>query len=133
MNATIKYLDEDGNKQVMPPKFEFTSRCIMLSNKPRDFFEEAILNRVYSIELNFTKEEMMELIQSKIGKLGGAVYKEIDMDTREKIFDLLNRFKSKIEGISLRTFEKGLQAYYICQRVGETNWQKRALQFMAGV
>ena len=133
MNATIKYTDEDGVKQIMPPKFEFTSRCIMLSNKSRDFFEEAILNRVYSIELNFTKEEMMELIQNKMSKLGGAVYADIGTEAREEIFSLLNRFKSRINGISLRTYEKGLQAYYLCQRVGEPNWQKRALQFMAGV
>lgn len=133
MNATIKYVDENGDKQIMPPKFEFTSRCIMLSNKPRDFFEDAILNRVYSIELNFTKEEMMELIQSKMSKLGGATYREIGPDAREEIFNLLNRFKNKINGISLRTYEKGLQAYYLCQRLSEPNWQKRALQFMAGV
>lgn len=133
LNAAVKYSDEDGIKKIIPPKFEFTSRCIMLSNKPKDYFEPAILNRVYSIELNFTKEEMMELIQSKIGKLGGSSFKEIGMDARQAIFDLLNRFKNKIEGISLRTFEKGLQAYYLCQRVGEANWQKRALQFMRGM
>lgn len=133
MNTTIKYNDEDGNKQIIPPTFDFTSRCIMLSNKPRDFFEPAILNRVYSIELNFTKEEMMELIENKIDKLGGKDYAEITHDMRMEIFNLLNRFKSKIEGISLRTFEKGLQAYFLCQYTGESNWQKRVLRNMRGV
>ena len=133
MNSTIKYTAEDGSKEIIPPTFEFTSRCIMLSNKPRDFFEEAILNRVYSIELNFTKDEMMELIESKIEKLGGKDYAEIGMNTRMAIFDLLNRFKNKIQSLSLRTYIKGLQAYYLCQVVGDPNWEKRALRFMAGI
>ena len=133
MNSTIKYTAEDGSKEIIPPTFEFTSRCIMLSNKPRDYFEEAILNRVYSIELNFTKEEMMELIEDKIDKLGGKDYAEIGLNTRMAIFDLLNRFKNKIPSLSLRTYEKGLQAYYLCQVVGEANWEKRALRFMVGM
>ena len=127
MNATVSYRDEDGNKQTMPPTFEFTSRCIMLSNKPRDYFEEAILNRVYSVELNFTKEEMLEFIYDKLDKLASD-FDEITHDERITVYKLLMDFKDKIDYISLRTYEKAIQRYYIAKFFNEPDWRVSVLK-----
>lgn len=133
LNTTYSVTDEDGNKVKVPPTFEFTSRCIMLSNKPREFFDEAVLNRVYSIELNFTKDEVLELISAKLDRLGGSDFVDVPSNIRLEIFDLMKRFKNKLESFSLRTFEKGLQAYYLSNVIGDlSKWKVTALSFMAG-
>ena len=121
--------DDDAikaGKVKLPSIFEFKARIIFLSNKPRSFFDPALLSRALQSELLFSREEMMELIMSKIDKLGGAygiTLKECPHDDRVKVWNLIDKFKEKIElqgnvTINCRLFELALQGWLIGTRAG---------------
>ena len=111
IKTNFKYRANDGVTYDIPPEFEVTSRIIVLSNKTRNFFDPAILSRVFTCELFFTKKEMMELIQEKLIYLGSTW--SLTDDNKMYIFKLFERFFDKITTIDLRVFEKACQMYWI--------------------
>lgn len=121
-NKVIK--DKETGEDI-PPVFDYKARVIMLSNKPKDFFDPAVISRSLTIELNFTVEEMLELIKKKLEYLGDESW-DLTLQDKMEVYDFYKEIKSRLSQVSLRTFTFALQGRSIANYLGQ-DWKKFCL------
>lgn len=91
-------IEEDGS---IPDEFLFESKLIFISNL--DEIPSAIGDRVLSIQLNYSKEQALELINQKLEHLVPE-YPDLTLDDKKEILSFIRKHKNKTARISLRTF-----------------------------
>jgi len=123
LNKVIK--DKETGDDI-PPVFDYKARVIMLSNKPKDFFDPAVISRSLTIELNFTVEQMLELIKSKLEFLGDESW-ELTLQDKMEVYDFYKDIQLRLSQVSLRTFVFALQGRSIAQYLGE-DWKRFCLK-----
>lgn len=122
MNKPIK--DKESGETI-PSVFDFRARVIMLSNRPLDFFDPAVVSRSLTVELNFTVEEMLDLIKKKLEFLGEDSW-ELTLQDKMEVFDFYKEIQARLSQISLRTFVFALQGRSIANYLGE-DWKSFCL------
>ena len=123
-----KPLKDKESGDIIPSVFDFKARVIMLSNKPKDFFDPAVISRSLTVELNFTVEEMLELIKSKLEFLGEDDW-DLTLQDKMDVYDFYKEIRTKLTQVSLRTFVFALQGKSIADALGE-DWHKFCLLMM---
>jgi len=125
LNKPIKDKESDV---LVPSIFDFRARVIMLSNKQLDFFDPAVVSRSLTVELNFTIEEMLELIKKKLEFLGEDSW-ELTIQDKMEVYDFYKEIIGRIKQVSLRTFVFALQGKSIANNLGQ-DWKKFCLLMM---
>jgi len=123
-----KPLKDKESGETIPSVFDFKARVIMLSNKPKDFFDPAVISRSLTVELNFTVEEMLDLIKKKLEFLGEDDW-DLTLQDKMDVYDFYKEIRTKLSQVSLRTFVFALQGMSIAHAIGE-DWHKLCLLMM---
>ena len=112
----------------IPPTFPFKARVICLSNLSIDQIDSAIRSRCLTVELNFTIEEMLEMIKEKLDGIGEDSW-ELTLQDKMEVYDFFVEIQSRIKEISFRTFKFALQGRAIANALGR-DWRKYALRMI---
>lgn len=126
-NSEFNYSSEDdgeeGKGKSVPSEFEFNSRIIFISNL--NYIPEALADRCIAIEMNFTKEQILEYIKQKLS----SIIKSIPNATMADAIDTWNFISQYInvaKKISFRVFQ-----YVLSFKVsGNPEWKKFAYIFL---
>ena len=111
-------LKAGDDKIKFPSSFDFKSRIIFISNKPRDFFDSAVLTRVKSIDMTLTDDEIFERILFILPSLGKP---EVPIECKREILERVRKGKDSkelLKSINLRVFEDAENMYLS----GDPNW-----------
>lgn len=123
-----KPLKDKETGEVIPSVFDFKARVIMLSNKQLDFFDSAVVSRSLTVELNFTVEEMLELIKGKLDNLGDPSW-DLTLQDKMDVYDFYKEIIPRLSQVSLRTFVFALQGKSIANALGQ-DWKRFCLQLV---
>lgn len=123
-----KPLKDKESGETIPSVFDFKARVIMLSNKQLDFFDPAVVSRSLTVELNFTVEEMLELIKSKLDNLGDPSW-DLTLQDKMDVYDFYKEIIPRLSQVSLRTFVFALQGKSIANALGQ-DWKRFCLQLV---
>ena len=123
-----KPIKDKESGEMIPSVFDFKARVIMLSNKQLDFFDPAVISRSITVELNFTVEEMLDLIKKKLEYLGEDSW-DLTIQDKMDVFDFYKEIQTKLTQVSLRTFVFALQGMSIAKEIGE-DWHSLCLMMM---
>jgi len=63
--------------EIVPDTFDFTGKCIFITNIPLKKLNEALISRSYVIEIAFTPEDMIDYLYS--------IVDHIDIDCQPKL------------------------------------------------
>ena len=97
-------LDDDEEvvqKEGIPEEFLFESKMIFISNLKT--IPQAIGDRCLSIALNYTKDQALDLIQSKMEHLCPE-YPELTMKDKQEVIDFMREHKHIAPRFSFRMF-----------------------------
>jgi len=127
--APFSYGKGKENKINVPAKFDFTSKIIFISNLTK--IDPAIQSRLSNaiFELNFSLDDMYELIKTKLPKILSK-YPQITDDLRWEVYDFITKLKPVAEDIDFRRYEACLQEALAADG-DKSYWQKRAAAIMA--
>lgn len=109
--------EEDGE---IPESFLFESKIIFLSNLTE--IPGAVGDRCLSIGLHYTKNQALDLIESKLDGLCPE-YPELDLETKKKIVAFMRKYQGQTKRISFRSFIHIATIYMS----GSPDWEKWAL------
>ena len=130
-DTSVKESDPEFNgryRRTIPPFFIFESKIIFLSNLVD--FPPAILSRVASVEINFSKDEMLEYIKSKFQ---GTMRDNPDVtdSDRDTVFDFLYKVSPALQDVSFRLYTNLLGIYMSNKEDGTLDrWQFQAMMFI---
>ena len=127
----IKESDPEFNgryRKTIPPFFIFESKIIFLSNLVD--FPPAILSRVASVEINFSKDEMLEYIKDKYH---GTMKDNPDVtdEDRDAVFDFLYKISPALQDVSFRLYSNLLGIYMSNKEDGTLDkWPFQGMMFI---
>lgn len=130
-DTSVKETDPEFNgryRRTIPPFFIFESKIIFLSNLQD--FPPAILSRVANVEINFSKEEMLEYIKDKYH---GTMRDNPDVEDadRDAVFDFLYKVAPALQDVSFRLYSNLLGIYMSNKEDGTLNkWQFEGMMFI---
>jgi hypothetical protein len=117
---------------VIDESFEFDSKVIFLSNLVK--MDSAIQSRLGGVmhEINFSKEEMLQLIKENLKGL----YAEISTVTdamRSKVYDFVEEIMPIVNDIDYRAFNYCLSFCHATEKAGlaDSAWKKKSMRFLA--
>jgi len=112
--------DRKQLKGAVPQKFDFYSPVIIISNKTKEDWNEAITSRVLSIEIKLSPSEMIEKIEMTLHAYNPA----IPMETKLESFEFLKEWAPAIGYISYRHYEKVIKWHQLYH--GGPGWKEAA-------
>lgn len=130
-DTSVKESDPEFNgryRRTIPPFFIFESKIIFLSNLVD--FPPAILSRVASVEINFSKDEMLEYIKDKYH---GTMKDNPDVtdEDRDAVFDFLYKVSPALNDVSFRLYSNLLGIYMSNKEDGTLdNWPFQGMMFI---
>jgi hypothetical protein len=89
------------DESIVPDDFLFESKIIFISNLEE--IPKALGDRVLAIQLNYNKEQALNLIDEKLQTLVPE-YPELTIEHKREILAFLRKYKNSAKHISLRTF-----------------------------
>jgi hypothetical protein len=120
-----------GSQNVVDESFDFDSKLIFISNKVQ--MDSAIKSRLSGVmhEINFTKEEMLELIKENLFNL----YKDISSITdqmRKDVYDFVEAIMPGVNDIDYRAFNFCLTYCHAARQAGSPDrvWQERSMRLL---
>jgi len=120
-NRVLTYLDvkRGGNKNMadIPPKFEFSSSVIFISNSPK--IDSAIASRSFTLNIDLSNDEVLNKIESTLK----AFMPEVDMKIKQEALTYAKEISPGIEAIDYRVMEKII----ISMKISPGNWRKTVL------
>ena len=89
-------------EESVPDEFQFDSKLIFISNLTD--IPPTIDSRLsFAIQLNYNKEQALQMIESKLGELVPE-YPDLTIDDKMEILNFMKKHKEVPERISFRTF-----------------------------
>lgn len=120
-----------GSDNTIEGSFDFDSKMIFISNRIK--MDNAIKSRLSGVmhELNFTKEEMLDLIKGNLYNL----YKDIPSitdDMREDVFDFVESILPGISDIDYRAFNFCITYCQSARLSGQSErvWKERSVRLL---
>jgi Cdc6-like AAA superfamily ATPase len=120
-----------GTNNVVEESFDFDSKLIFISNKVQ--MDSAIKSRLSGVmhEINFTKEEMLELIKENLYNL----YSDISTITdkmREDVYEFVEAIMPGVNDIDYRAFNFCLTYCHAANQAGAPDrvWKERSLRLL---
>lgn len=105
----VDFANDAGISQAeMIDDFTFKSKMIFISNLTK--IPQPLADRTFAIELNFTKEDMLKLIQSRMEKLFTDL-RGVTTADKEYVFNFMQQFKKHIPVVTFRIFKKLVSIY----------------------
>lgn len=115
-----EFVDSDmGDDGEIPETFLFESKLIFISNLNK--VPQAVGDRSMTIQLNYTKDQALKLIESKLEHLCPQ-YPELNMKAKKEIIKTMREFSSVVPRFSFRMFEKCAVLYMS----GDPQWKQWA-------
>ena len=111
---------DTGDEEEMPEEFLFESKIIFLSNL-KDI-PTAVGDRCLSIGLHYTKDQALDLIESKLDSLCPE-YPQLTLDMKKKIVNFMRKYQGQTKRFSFRSFLHIATIYMS----GDPNWEQWAL------
>lgn len=121
-------LDTDDDGQI-PETFLFESKIIFISNL--DKVPQAVGDRCMTIQLNFTKDQALRLIESKLEHLCPE-YPELTMKAKKEIIATMREFSKVVSRFSFRMFEK-CAVLYMSKNPEWKQWARIQLRSMSSL
>jgi hypothetical protein len=114
--------DEDDEElldteESIPETFLFESKLLFISNLSR--IPSAVGDRCITIQLNYTKEQALKLIESKLEALCPE-YPQLTLKDKKKIIAVMRKYAFTVTRFSFRMFEKCAVLYLS----GDPEWEK---------
>lgn len=83
----------------LPPKFDFTGRIIFITNKKYSDINTALISRAQTVNVDFTPEQALQRVRSKIDVWLKEVPKKTKLDVLEYLLELSKTglFKGKLD------------------------------------
>jgi hypothetical protein len=107
----------------IPPKFQFGSYVIFISNTSR--IDAAVASRSIVVNLTLTNEEMV----AKIEKTLKDYRPEVPMDKKKKALEYLQEISPGVSVIDYRSMDSLL----VCMDIAPNNWKKMGLFMIKNV
>lgn len=101
----------------LPSRFEFTGRCVFISNLSLARFPQALISRSVKVDLTLNTEEKLDRIEYVMKSV------KCDAATKNEVMMFLRKHANAITDLNVRS---GLSVLKIAQTLGE-NWQRIAL------
>lgn len=126
----------DNKTLVVPDFFDFSSKCIFITN--RDNIDPAIISRLrdVSFRLEFSKEEILGLIKKSISEIEVITDQPelVTEDLRWEVFELAEKVLGGIDRIDFRAFQSCLQWRLgaLVNNEPETKWKKKCIRILLG-
>lgn len=98
-----------GDNSRQGQSFEFTGSVVFLSNLKRDMVPGSILSRSAMVDLYMTPAEIVERMH--MVKNNMDVGQSLDVEERDAVIDLIDKYKYTIEDLNIRTLRKALKVY----------------------
>lgn len=119
-------LFDKGEKSLIPSNFMYSGKIIFITNKYFDEIDSAIISRSNAVEINFTAEEILDVIKSILQALVDEINKEYDnvkvtIKHAQTTLDYCIEIKDKYAKLDLRSFQQQVIQYYI----GSPDWKRR--------
>lgn len=114
---------KEAKKKSIPSKFEFTSGVVFISNIKR--FDPALKSRSVPVDLNLTKNEILNRIKDKIEEFMPKIPLKIKME----VLDYIISIKSDVRKIDFRQFKFSV-ATYIAHKNDKAKWQRWVKQLL---
>jgi len=114
----INWNAQFGKDDDLPTRFEFTGRCVFISNMPIDKFPEALISRSFCVDVTLTLEEKLDRIC--------AILDTIDDDNKDAVMCFLYDYAHTFKELSVRS---ALNTLKLCRDIGN-GWEKLALYTM---
>jgi hypothetical protein len=114
--------DDPEDEGSVPSEFEFNSRVIFISNLTK--VPDALADRCVSIEMNFTKEQIIEYIKTKLND----VIKGTNATIEDAVdaWNFINKYLHVAKKVSFRLFQ-----YVLSMKTsGNPDWQRMSYIFM---
>lgn len=115
----ISWLSELRNDEdELPQRFEFKGKIIFVSNLSLAQLDQAVLSRCLYVDVSMTPAEKIQRIQA----IAKDVRKDMTMESKSEVIELLNDHADKIGDLNIRTFMK------VCEirHRGAANWRDLA-------
>ena len=96
-------------KDDIPKKFLYTGTVIIITNLYFKKLPSPLLSRALKVEVDFTPEQSLSRIKSKLE----VIYTECPMEIKLKVYDFLSRVKSLFEKLDFRKFFSCCSIYLI--------------------
>lgn len=110
--STSSKLDEQG----IPERYETRSKIIIICNSFNELTEKisALKDRGWHIEFKPTPEEIL----TKMKEILPEIHKELSIEEKTQVYQVINNFANVCDNISLRTLVKGIALYRECHSKG---------------
>ncbi len=123
-NEIIDLVNFDSNDGVGEEEtmwnFLFTSKIIFVTNIP--YIPEAIGDRCITIEMNFNKEQILDIIQKALEGFDP----EVDIDDKIFVWNWLKEHRTLAKKISFRVFSNILGIYLAGKNAAGNKWEQFA-------
>jgi hypothetical protein len=119
-------LPPEEDEDTIPDEFMFESKIIFISNLEE--IPDAIGDRTLAIQLNYDKEQALQLIEQKLEQLVPE-YPDLTIDDKKEILKFMRKYKHHAKALSFRTFVH-LAAIY---KSNDPNREKWMLLQMKGM
>lgn len=113
------FVDTESDDGEIPDTFLFESKMIFISNLEK--VPQAVGDRSMTIQLTYTKEQALQLIESKLAHLCPE-YPELNMKAKKEIIAAMREFAGVVPRFSFRMFEKCAVLYMS----GSPEWKQWA-------
>lgn len=130
VSQKVKVPGDDSTVIEKGEEFEFTSKLIFVSNKTT--MDTAIQSRLSGVmhEINFSKDEMLEIIKENLNNLYADVPSITDA-MREEVYDFVERSMPVVNEIDYRAFNYCLQYRDSAEKQdGDPDWQGRSMSLL---
>jgi hypothetical protein len=103
----------------LPSQFVFTSKIVLITNKTRDQIPRPLLSRMYPVEIEFSSEKMVKILE----KMLKWVAPDVSMKTKLEILEYLKELQKRCRKLTIdfRVFQAAIDFY----RMMPNKWKEQ--------
>ena len=107
--TTSEILEKEG----VPSRYETKSKVVIITNSFKEVTEKisALKDRGWLLEFKPSKQEVLDKMKSLIP----LIDKELSLEEKEEVYNIIEKYSSVIETLSIRTLVKGIALYKECK------------------
>lgn len=94
INRILTWGKKSSENEELPTRFEFTGRCIFISNLSITKFPQALLSRSYCVDLTLTTQEKLDRIEMVIHDYNGKTH---------EVMDFFRQYANEFKDVSIRS------------------------------